>query len=61
MNLTNLILWAVGIVSSLAAVHHIDDIQRAIFFAQATVIYESRTETWGSPKFFKVLPTRPRK
>lgn len=51
MNLTNLILWCAGIVTAMAGVHNIDSIQHAILRAQARVIYESRTETWGSPKF----------
>lgn len=53
MNLTSLIAWSVGVIISLAGVHHIDDIHRGILKAQAKLIYESRTETWGSPKFFK--------
>ncbi|WP_415062650.1 hypothetical protein [Bdellovibrio sp.] len=51
MNLTNLILWSTGIITALAGVHNIDFIHRTILKAQAQLIYESRTETWGSPKF----------
>jgi hypothetical protein len=54
MNLTNLTVWAFGIVSTLMAAHHIEDIHRAIVRAQAQVLYESRTETWGSPRCFGV-------
>lgn len=51
MNLTNLIFWSASVITVLAGVHNIDSIQRAILKAQARIIYESRTETWGSPKF----------
>lgn len=57
MNLMNLILWSAGLITALSGVHNIDAIQRAILKAQARLIYESRTETWGSPKF---LPTDPK-
>jgi hypothetical protein len=51
MNLGNLIFWSASVITTLAGVHNIDSIQRAIWKAQARIIYESRTETWGSPKF----------
>ncbi len=51
MNFTNLILWSAGIVMALAGAKNIDTIQRSILKAQARLIYESRTETWGSAKF----------
>lgn len=51
MNLTNLIFWSVCVITAMAGVHSIDSIQRAIWKAQAQIIYESRTETWGTPKF----------
>lgn len=53
MNLTSLIFWSVSFMTTLAGVHNIDSIQRAIWKAQARIIYESRTETWGSPKFLR--------
>jgi len=53
MNLGNLIFWSAGVITALAGIYNIDSIQRAIYKAQARIIYESRTETWGSPKFFK--------
>lgn len=53
MNLTNLIFWSASVITALAGVHNIDSIQRAIWKAQARIIYESRTETWGSPKFLR--------
>lgn len=54
MNLTNLILWSAGFITALAGVQNIDTIQRGILNAQARLVYESRTETWGSPKFLKI-------
>jgi hypothetical protein len=51
MNLTNLIFWSASVITALVGVHNIDSIQRAIWKAQARIIYESRTETWGSPRF----------
>lgn len=50
MNLSNLILWSASVIIGWAGVEHIDDIQRSILKAQARLLYESRTETWGSPK-----------
>ncbi|AHI06564.1 hypothetical protein BDW_10320 [Bdellovibrio bacteriovorus W] len=51
MNLSNLIFWSAAMISAWAGVYHIDDIHSVILKAQAKIIYESRTETWGSPKF----------
>lgn len=51
MNLGNLIFWSASIITGLAGIHNIDSIRRVIWKAQAQIIYESRTETWGSPKF----------
>ena len=57
MNLTNLILWSLGVIIAWAGAHNIDSIQRTILKAQAQLIYKSRTETWGSPKFLIAKPT----
>lgn len=54
MNLSNLIFWSVGIISAWTGAYHIDDIHRGILKAQAKIIYESRTETWGSPKILEL-------
>lgn len=51
MNLSNFIFWSVGIISAWTGVYHIDDIHRGILKAQAKLIYQSRTATWGSPNF----------
>lgn len=53
MNLTNLIFWSLTIITGLAGTYNIDAIQMAIRKAQAKLVYESRTATWGSPRFFK--------
>lgn len=50
MNFTNLILWSFAIVSAWVGVNHVDGIHAAILKAQARIIYEARTETWGSPR-----------
>lgn len=55
MNLDKLILLAASAVLMLLATHSIEEIRTWIWSAQAKAIYESRTETWGSPRFF---PTR---
>lgn len=53
MSLTNLIGWSVGIIMALSGIHNIDTIQRAVWKGQDRLIYESRTETWGSPHFLR--------
>lgn len=52
MNLNKLFTLVTGIVLSLALVGKLDDLQLWIWKAQAKVIYESHTETWGSPRFW---------
>ena len=53
MNLGRLIVISVGIVAALLISTNLADLQTWIWRAQAKLIYESRTETWGSPRFFK--------
>lgn len=57
MNLDKLVLLAVSAVLVLLATHRIDEIQSWVWRAQAKLIYESRTETWGSPRFFPTKKT----
>ena len=52
MNLDKLITIAAGIVVAFSLTMNLDKIQTLIWRAQAKLIYESRTETWGSPRFF---------
>ncbi|GEM_PF-809574 len=52
MNLDKLIAIAAGVVLALSITMNLDKVQTLIWRAQAKLIYESRTETWGSPRFF---------
>lgn len=52
MNLDKLITIAAGAVLAFSLTMSLDKIQTLIWRAQAKLIYESRTETWGSPRFF---------
>jgi hypothetical protein len=49
MSLTNLIFWSASVIIALAGVCNTESIRRAIWKSQAQIIYESRTQTWGSP------------
>lgn len=64
MNLDKLFSWIAGIVIAFAVVGKLDVLQEWVWRAQAQVVYESRTSTWGSPRFFpanKTSLTVPRK
>lgn len=52
MNLDKLLTWIAGIVIAFAVTGQLDLLQSWIWKAQAKAIYESRTSTWGSPRFF---------
>lgn len=52
MNLDKLIAISAGVVLALSITMNLDKLQTLIWRAQAKLIYESRTETWGSPRFF---------
>lgn len=52
MNLDKLFAFAIAVVIGWAEVGQLDFLQNWIWKAQAKLIYESRTETWGSPRFF---------
>ena len=54
MNLDKLITISVGVVLALSITMNLYKLQTLIWRAQAKLIYESRTETWGSPRFFPV-------
>ena len=58
MNFDKLYAWALGVVLAFAAAGRLDTLQVWIWKAQARVLYESQTSTWGSPRFFPVEPTR---
>ncbi len=61
MNLDKIFSWIAGIVIACAAVGQLDALQNWVMRAQAKVIYESRSSTWGSPRFFAtpINPPRP--
>lgn len=52
MNLSKLFVLVIGIVAAFSSIGQFDVLQAWIWRAQAKLIYESRTETWGSPRFF---------
>lgn len=52
MNLDKLISISVAVVIAMSVTMNLNEIQTWIWRAQAKLIYESRTETWGSPRFF---------
>ena len=47
MNLDKLFAWVIGIVIAFAATGKLDVLQTWVWQAQAKVIYESRSSTWG--------------
>lgn len=53
MNLDKLMAWVVAVVVLFVATGNLDSLQKWVWKAQAKAIYESRSSTWGSPKFFK--------
>ena len=57
MNLDKLMAWAVAIVLLCAATGNLDHLQRWVWKAQAKAIYDSRSSTWGSPRFFSHEPS----
>lgn len=58
MNLDKLFTWIAGIVVAFAVMGKIDVLQAWIWRAQAKVVYQSRTSTWGSPRFFTTPKTQ---
>lgn len=59
MNLDKLFSWVAGIVIAFAVMGKLDVLQAWIWRAQAKVVYQSRTSTWGSPRFFSPAPKTP--
>lgn len=53
MNLDKLFSWIIATVAAYAMSGHLNDLQSWIIRAQAKLVYESRSETWGSPRFIK--------
>lgn len=52
MNLDKLMVISARIVVTLLFSMNLQELQVLIWRAQAKIIYETRTETWGSPRFF---------
>jgi hypothetical protein len=52
MNLDKLMAWVVAVVLLYATTGNLDQLQKWIWKAQAKAIYDSRSSTWGSPRFF---------
>jgi hypothetical protein len=63
MNFDKTLTWIVGIVVAASLSGELPKLQLLIWKAQAHIIHESRTSTWGSPRFFpesKHVPARRR-
>ncbi len=61
MNFDKPLTWIVGIAVAASLSGQLSKLQLLIWRAQAQVIRESRTSTWGSPRFFpeqKPAPAR---
>ncbi len=52
MNFDKLITWATGVVLAAALAGHLDELQLWVWKAEAKLVHDSRTSTWGSPRFF---------
>lgn len=55
MNLDKLFAWVISLVILSASIGKINALQAWIWKSQAQSIYNSRTSTWGSPRFFPPL------
>lgn len=44
--------FAITIVLAAALAGNLDKFTKWVYLARAKLLYESRTETWGSPDFF---------
>ena len=53
MNLDKLMAWVVAVVLLFASTGNLNVLQKWVWKTQAKVIYEARSSTWGSPRFFK--------
>jgi hypothetical protein len=56
MNLDKLFALVIAVAIAFATAGQLDVLQNWIWRAQAKLIYESRTATWGSPRFFPKDP-----
>lgn len=53
MNFDKLTDFAITIVLAVALASNLDSFTKWVYVARAKLLYESRTETWGSPDFFR--------
>ena len=52
MSLDNLGQFAATVILAAAVAGHLDSLNRWVQVATAKLVWESRTSTWGSPRFF---------
>ena len=52
MNFDKLTDFAITMVLAAALAGNLDSFTKWVYVARAKLLYESRTETWGSPDFF---------
>lgn len=53
MNFDKLTDFAITVVLVAALMGNLDSLTKWVYAQRAKLLYESRTSTWGSPKFFK--------
>lgn len=62
MNFDKALTWIIGVVVAASLTGHLPKLQILIWKAQAQIVHESRTSTWGSPRFFpEQMPTPARR
>ncbi len=59
MSLDKFFSWIARVVIAFAVMGKLDVLQAWIWRAQAKATYQSRTSTWGSPRFFSPTPKTP--
>lgn len=53
MNLDKLMASVVAVILVFAGTGNLQVFHKLVWKAQAKIIYESRSSTWGSPRFFQ--------
>lgn len=53
MNFDKLTDFAITVVLAAALMGNLDSLTKWVYVQRAKLLYESRTSTWGSPKFLK--------
>lgn len=54
MSFDKLTDFAITIVLAAALAGNLDSFTKWVYLARAKLLYESRTENWGSPNFFEI-------